>query len=236
MFSLIQEARNVSVIDWQAMHQHSLAHDTHGSIPHNTNNNSGHDITWERGLLESQLADYTVWLEVNKWYGHAYDVLCLSQVSRCGRFVASACRAKFAQTQHTPLPKASNYDLGQAGGLGILVWELPLSCVDETTIATTTTTTTTGTTTTSSGLGGGLGGHGGGGGGGEIIARLEEGHEMSVVSLEFSPNGQYLASCGKDRSICLHVQEADPRRPGRATFTSVVAVKNAHKRIIWDAR
>lgn len=205
----------MSMIDWEAMHRQGSSSSSSSSSVTTTIVNSGNDITLERGLLESQLADYTVWLEVNKWYGHAYDVLCLSQVSRCGRFVASACRAKFAQTQHTPLPKASNYDLGQAGGLGILVWELPLSCMNGPTATSATTTTTSG---------------------GEIIARLEEGHEMSVVSLEFSPNGRYLASCGKDRSICLHVQEADPRRPGRTTFTSVVAVKNAHKRIIWDAR
>lgn len=205
----MQEARNVSIIDWRA-----LANTTPTSAAAALT--SGEDITFGRGLLESQLADYTVWLEVNKWYGHAYDVLCLSQVSRCGRFVASSCRAKFAQTQHTPLPKASNYDLGQAGGLGILVWELPpLS-------------KTTDTGETSNNVMSGAGG--------EIIARLEEGHEMSVVSLEFAPNGRYLASCGKDRSICLHVQEADSRRPGRVTFTSAVAVKNAHKRIIWDAR
>lgn len=196
-----QEARNVSVIDWQGM------------MRSGETQLSGDQITHSRGLLESQLADYTVWLEVNKWYGHAYDVLCLSQVSRCGRFIASACRAKFAQTQHTPLPKASNYDLGQAGGLGILVWQLPPVLTNDTVLDSQPALQ-----------------HG------EIIARLEDGHEMSVVSLEFAPNGRYLASCGKDRSILLHVQENDPVKPGKVTFVSVVAVKNAHKRIIWDAR
>jgi elongator complex protein 2 len=197
------ESRNVSMIDWEAMMRTTNRQ--------NSSSSSGDNITDSRGLLESQLADYTVWVEVNKWYGHAYDVLCMSQVSCCGRFVASACRAKFAQTQHTPLPKASNYDLGQAGGLGILVWQLPPPL--------TSTSTSVGQVSQF----------------GEIIARLEDGHEMSVVSLEFAPNGRYLASCGKDRSILLHVQESDPARPDRVTFTSVVAVKNAHKRIIWDA-
>lgn len=197
----------MSMIDWQALATNNKAH-------HRKYHSSGEAITDTRGLLEAQLADYTVWLEVNKWYGHAYDVLCLSQVSRCGRYVASACRAKFAQTQHTPLPNSSNYDLGQAGGLGILVWELPQNL---------STNTDTNSNNSSN--------HNG-----EIIARLEEGHEMSVVSLEFAPNGRYLASCGKDRSICLHVKEKVANKAGKYTFVSVVAVKNAHKRIIWDAR
>lgn len=45
----------------------------------------------------------------------------------------------------------------------------------------------------------------------------------------------FLASCGKDRSICIHMKETDPST-GSVTFVSILAVKNAHKRIIWDAR
>lgn len=65
--------------------------------------------------------------------------------------MASSCRAKFAQTQHTPAPSASKIDMGSAGGLGVLVWDLTTY---------------------------------------EIIARLEDGHEGSVVSLCFSPDGR----------------------------------------------
>jgi len=55
-------------------------------------------------------------------------------------------------------------------------------------------------------------------------------HESSVVCLQFSSDGRYLASAGKDRSLCIFM------RTGQATQPFEVHAEQpaAHKRIIWD--
>lgn len=55
-------------------------------------------------------------------------------------------------------------------------------------------------------------------------------HESSVVCLQFSGDGRYLASAGKDRSLCIFM------RTGQATQPFEVHAEQpaAHKRIIWD--
>jgi hypothetical protein len=60
------------------------------------------------------------------------------------------------------------------------------------------------------------------------------------VLLNNNNNNRFLASCGKDRSICIHMQEdisnTSNTTTNTNTFVSIICVKNAHKRIIWDAR
>ena len=88
------------------------------------------------------------------------------------------------------------------------------------------------------------------------------GHESTVVCMGFSPNGdEYLASAGKDRTLCIHMsttfaasssagKESDGssgnigidsgsssgsgNNPhGVSPYRHVVSVPAAHKRIIW---
>lgn len=46
---------------------------------------------------------------------------------------------------------------------------------------------------------------------------------------------RFLASSGKDRSICIYSRLEDPNT-GDWSFAPVLCYKNAHKRIIWDLR
>jgi elongator complex protein 2 len=60
-----------------------------------------------------------------------------------------------------------------------------------------------------------------------------KGHESTVVCLRFTQQNDVLASSGKDRCLCVHrlASGAD----GYAA-TTLLNVKKAHKRIIWDCR
>jgi hypothetical protein len=99
--------------------------------------------------VESQLADYTIWIETQKLYGHSNDVVCCSLIAH---YLATACKARFTNLQ--PMNQTRlDIDLGNSGGLGILIWDISKQPA-------------------------------------MIIARLEEGHESTVVSLEFAPNAK----------------------------------------------
>ena len=77
----------------------------------------------------------------------------------------------------------------------------------------------------------------------ELLYTLE-GHESSVVTLQFSPCDQFLISSGKDRSLCLYTMtnnnnntsnwDESSNSNGRYELSSIHI--NAHKRIIWDCR
>lgn len=69
----------------------------------------------------------------------------------------------------------------------------------------------------------------------EILCHLP-GHESTVVCLEFSPNGQFIASSGKDRSICIYQKTLQGSSSEKFTFEPILCLKNAQKRIIWDLR
>lgn len=56
---------------------------------------------------------------------------------------------------------------------------------------------------------------------------LLPGHESTVVCLQFSPDSNLLATSGKDRRLCLYARSS-------AGLDHIVALGNAHKRIIWD--
>ena len=62
-------------------------------------------------------------------------------------------------------------------------------------------------------------------------------HESSVICLRFSPDDSRVVSAGKDRSLGVHEKfSAEPTQEGSSNkeFSTVLVVKNAHKRIIWD--
>jgi len=50
-------------------------------------------LTWAAPPLEGQIADYTVWPEVHKLYGHVNGLVCVV-VSRGGRWLASASKVR----------------------------------------------------------------------------------------------------------------------------------------------
>jgi elongator complex protein 2 len=53
-------------------------------------------LDWTHAPLEGQLADYTVWPEIQKMYGHNNGVVCIA-ISHCGRYLASTCKARDAE-------------------------------------------------------------------------------------------------------------------------------------------
>jgi elongator complex protein 2 len=64
---------------------------------------------------------------------------------------------------------------------------------------------------------------------GQCVQVLSGGHRSTVATLSFSPNGRYLASSGKDRRLCLWMQN----QAGKA-FSLAWARDTAHKRIVWS--
>eukprot|EP01038_Epipyxis_sp_PR26KG_P004240 gene4240-6019_t len=50
-------------------------------------------LDWTKAPLESQLADYTIWPEIKKLFGHNYDLLCLS-ISPSGLYLASSSKSR----------------------------------------------------------------------------------------------------------------------------------------------
>ena len=72
--------------------------------------------------------------------------------------------------------------------------------------------------------------------GGRCLQILKGGHRSTVVSLSFSADGQYLASAGKDRRLCLWKLrgQEDGAKDDQGMFYLASAVDSAHKRIIWS--
>jgi len=68
--------------------------------------------------------------------------------------------------------------------------------------------------------------------GGKCVQVLSGGHKSTVATLSFSPDGQYLASSGKDRRLCLWKRHLDETSP--LQFRLAWAKESAHKRIIWS--
>jgi elongator complex protein 2 len=65
---------------------------------------------------------------------------------------------------------------------------------------------------------------------------LTGGHRSTVVALNFSPDGRYLASSGKDRRLCLwerKILDSDSSQTGDM-FSLTAAADSAHKRIVWS--
>ena len=71
---------------------------------------------------------------------------------------------------------------------------------------------------------------------GRCLQVLKGGHRSTVVSLSFSADGQYLASAGKDRRLCLWKLRSKEERTedDPSMFYLASAVDSAHKRIIWS--
>lgn len=55
------------------------------------------------------------------------------------------------------------------------------------------------------------------------------GHESTVVCAQFSPDNQFIASSGKDRTLCVF-ERVD------SEYVLRHQIRNAHKRIVWSLR
>ncbi|KAL9182495.1 hypothetical protein ACHAXT_013147 [Thalassiosira profunda] len=70
---------------------------------------------------------------------------------------------------------------------------------------------------------------------GKCVGVLKGGHRSTVSTMSFSCDGQYLASSGKDRRICIwkRLYEAVDGRDDGPPYELCAAVDSAHKRIVW---
>lgn len=123
--------------------------------------------------LEDHLQRYTLFPEIEKLYGHGYEITCCA-TSPSGTLIASACRSNSAKHAVIRLFNVSK-DLQQC----------------EETLP---------------------------------------GHTLTITSLEFSPDGQYLLSVSRDRSFVLW--KVTNEEEGK--FELVQIKEKAHTRIIWD--
>ena len=64
---------------------------------------------------------------------------------------------------------------------------------------------------------------------GQCIQVLSGGHRSTVATLHFSANGEYLASSGKDRRLCLWKKQSTT-----LNFVLAWAMDSAHRRIVWS--
>lgn len=123
--------------------------------------------------LEDHLQRYTLFPEIEKLYGHGYEITCCA-TSPSGSLIASACKSNNAR--HSVI-RVFN------------VAEEYQQC-----------------------------------------AQVLEGHNLTVTSLEFSPDGQFLMSVSRDRQFSLW--KIVDEKAGKFELLELNA--KAHSRIIWD--
>jgi len=170
-------------------------------------------LDWQAGHppLEGQLADLTVWPEARKLFGHSNDVLCLAlSAPLCAK--RGAGTEKQSEGQECWL--ASACKARNAATASVLIWDMRALGPGPG--------TGTGTAAASSG------------GGSQPVAVLQ-GHESSVVALEFSGEGRgrFLASAGRDRKLCVYARSRRGQGEGEGPYSLVAEQRDAHKRIVW---
>lgn len=123
--------------------------------------------------LEDYLQRYTLFPEVEKLYGHGYEITCCA-TSPSGALIATACRSNSAKHAVVRIFNVKR-DFQQA-------------------------------------------------------QNVLEGHNLTITSLGFSPDGRYLLAVSRDRQLSLWrvAEEAS------AQFELVTLDPKAHSRIIWD--
>ncbi|KAI1304905.1 putative elongator complex protein 2 [Halotydeus destructor] len=131
-------------------------------------------VTLTEPPTEENLMQNTLWPEVQKLYGHGYELYALASNSD-GSVLASSCKA--TKAEHASLilwKKEQNYTQYQT---------LP-------------------------------------------------GHQLTVTSIKFSPNDQFIVSVSRDRTWTLHEKSSDSLNYSRVASSDK---KNGiHSRIIWD--
>ncbi|KAG7665412.1 ELP2 [[Candida] subhashii] len=129
--------------------------------------------TLETPPLEEYLQRYTLFPEIEKLYGHGYEIVCCA-TSPSGTLIASACRSNTAKHAVIRIFN-SKRDFQQS-------------------------------------------------------PQVLEGHNLTISSLEFSPNGKYLLAVSRDRQFSLwSVVDED-----NSEFKLVELHPKPHTRILWD--
>lgn len=123
--------------------------------------------------LEDHLQRYTLFPEIEKLYGHGYEITCCA-TSPSGSLIASACRSNNAK--HSVIRV---FNVGEDF---------------------------------------------------QQCQQVLQGHNLTITSLEFSPDGKYLMSVSRDRQFTLW--KVVYERKG--DFELVEINTKAHSRIIWD--
>ncbi|KAK6454865.1 ELongator protein 2 90kD subunit [Scheffersomyces xylosifermentans] len=123
--------------------------------------------------LEDYLQRYTLFPEIEKLYGHGYELTCCA-TSPNGSLIASACKSNSAKHAIIRVFNArKEYQQSQ---------------------------------------------------------QVLEGHNLTITSLEFSPDGKYLLAVSRDRQFSLWSVTDE----NEAKFELVELNTKAHSRIIWD--
>ncbi|KAK6203468.1 ELongator protein 2 90kD subunit [Scheffersomyces amazonensis] len=123
--------------------------------------------------LEDYLQRYTLFPELEKLYGHGYEITCCA-TSPSGALIASACKSNSAKHAVIRVFNA-NKDYQQS-------------------------------------------------------PQVLEGHNLTITSLEFSHDGQYLLAVSRDRQLSLWKVTNEQE----AQFELIELNPKAHTRIIWD--
>lgn len=123
--------------------------------------------------LEEYLQRYTLFPEIEKLYGHGYEINCCA-TSPSGTLIASACRSN--NSKHAVIRVFnSKHDFQQS-------------------------------------------------------SQVLEGHNLTISSLEFSPNGKYLLAVSRDRQFSLWSVEDEET----SQFKLLELNSKPHTRILWD--
>ncbi|GEQ71182.1 hypothetical protein JCM33374_g4863 [Metschnikowia sp. JCM 33374] len=123
--------------------------------------------------LEDHLQRHTLFPELEKLYGHGYEITCCA-TSPSNSLIASACRSNSSKHAVIRIFNAKNDFL--------------------------------------------------------LVDEVLKGHNLTIVSLEFSPDGQYLIAVSRDRQFSLWRVVGEDT----GTFELVELNPKAHSRIIWD--
>lgn len=123
--------------------------------------------------LEDHLQRYTLFPEIEKLYGHGYEITCTATNPQ-GTLIASACRSNLAKHAVIRIFNAANEY--------------------------------------------------------QLCSKVLEGHNLTITSLEFSPDGQYLLAVSRDRQFSLW--KVSDESTGQ--FELVELNPKAHSRIVWD--
>lgn len=123
--------------------------------------------------LEDHLQRHTLFPEIEKLYGHGYEITCCA-TSRDGLLIASACRSNSAKHAVIRIFNAAKEY--------------------------------------------------------QLVSEVLKGHNLTITSLEFSPDGKYLVAVSRDRQFSLWKIKSSEE----GTFTLVEHNPKAHTRIIWD--
>lgn len=124
--------------------------------------------------LEDHLQRFTLFPELDKLYGHGYEITCCACLPN-GSLIATACRSNSAKHAVIRIFNAQKNYL--------------------------------------------------------LVDKVLSGHNLTVTSMEFSSNGEYLLAVSRDRQFSLWKLTDE----NMGTFNLLELNEKAHTRIIWDA-